>query len=122
MTLHRCCGIRSLLFLLLLSEVAVANPKNKTFDAPVDEVFKAAKKAAAGHRILIPQDEGLKNLTDSGEEIKSFQSAISLPGVTLRVIEEISVEPVPEGTSKFGSVFSQGSGINSLRAIRQLSA
>jgi hypothetical protein len=93
--------IACLMSLLLLSEVALAaNPATKTFGTSVDEVFKAAKKAAAGHRILIPQDEGLKNLTDSGEEIKSFQFAASLLGVTFRVIEEISIEPLPDGTTK----------------------
>ncbi len=94
-----------LMSFLLLSEAALANPKNRTVDAPVDDVFKAAKKAAAGHRILIPQDEGLKNLTDSGEEIKSFQFATSLPGVTFRVIQEISVEPLPDGTTKLEVFF-----------------
>jgi hypothetical protein len=79
---------------------AAANPKSKTFDTPVDDVFKAAKKAAVGHRILIPQDEGLKDLTDSGEEIKSFRFATALPGVTFPVIAEISIEPLPDGTTK----------------------
>jgi hypothetical protein len=99
-----------LMSFLLLSEMALANPKNKTFDAPVDEVLKAAEKAAAGHRILIPQDEGLKNLTDSGEEIKSFQFATSLPGVTFRVIEEIGVEPLADGTSKLEVFFHKDRG------------
>ena len=89
MTLLRRCGMCSLL--ILSASLVFANPKNTTFNAPVDDVFKAAQKAAAGHRILVPQDEGLKNLTDSGEEIKSFQFATTLPGVTFRVIEEISV-------------------------------
>jgi hypothetical protein len=91
----------SLLTLLLLSaSLAFANPTSATFKAAPDDVFKAAKKAAAGHRIIIPQDEGLKNLTDSGEEIKSFTFATFLPGIKFRVLEEISVEPLPDGTSK----------------------
>lgn len=96
----------SLLTVLLLSaSLAFANPKSRTLNATPDDVFKAAKKAAAGHHILIPQDEGLKNLTDSGEEIKSFRFATSLPGVTFRVIEEISVEPLSGGTSKLEVFF-----------------
>lgn len=86
--------------LLLSATVAFANPKSTTFNASVDDVFRAAKKAAAGHRILIPQDKGLKDLTDSGQEIQSFQFATTLPGVTFRVIAEISVEPQPDGTTK----------------------
>lgn len=86
------------------------NPKEKAFDAPADDVFKAAKTAAAGHRILIPQDEGLKTLTDSGEEIKTFKFAVSLPGLTLRVIEEISVEPLPDGTSTLKVFFHKDRG------------
>jgi len=76
----------------------------------VDDVFKAAQKAAAGHRILIPQDEGLKNLTDSGEEIESFQFATTLPSVTFRVVEEISVEPLPDGTTKLEIFFHKDRG------------
>jgi hypothetical protein len=98
---YKMCG-----FLVLLSAtLAFANPKSTTFNATVDEVFKAAQKAAAGHRIIPPKDEGLKNLTDSGEEIKSFTFATSLPGVTFRVIEEISVEPLPDGTTKLEVFF-----------------
>ena len=95
---------------LLLSAVAFANPKSTTFNATVDDVFKAAQKAAAGHRIVISQDEGLKNLTDSGEEIKSFQFATTLPGVTFHVIEEISVEPLPDGTTKLEVFFHKDRG------------
>jgi hypothetical protein len=105
MTLLRVCFI-----FLLLSAVALANPKSTTINATVDDVFKAAEKAAAGHRILIPQDEGLKNLTDSGEEIKSFQFATTLPGVTFRVIEEITVEPLPDGTTKLEVFFHKDRG------------
>ncbi len=106
MTLLRFCGVP-----LLLSAVALAaNPKSTTLSASVDDVFKAAQKAAAPHRILIPQDEGLKNLTDSGEEIKSFQFAATLPGVTFRVIEEISVEPLPDGTTKLEVFFHKDRG------------
>lgn len=94
-----------LTFLLLSASLAFANPKSTTFKATPDDVFKAAKKAAAGHRIIIPQDEGLKNLTDSGEEIKSFTFTTSLPGITFRVLEDISVEPLPDGTSKLEVVF-----------------
>jgi hypothetical protein len=90
---------------LLLSQIAVANPNSRAFTASADDVFRAAKKAAAGHRILIPQDEGLKDLTDSGQEIQSFQFATTLPGVTFRVIAEISVEPQPDGTTKLGIFF-----------------
>lgn len=79
MTLLRVC----LVFLFLLA-VVFANPKSTTINAPVDDVFKAAKKAAAGHRIVIPQDEGLKDLTDSGQEIQSFQFTTTLPSVTFR--------------------------------------
>jgi hypothetical protein len=64
--------LRVSLVFLLLSAVAFANPKSTTFNASTDDVFKAALKAAAGHRIVIPQDNGLKDLTDSGEEVKSF--------------------------------------------------
>jgi hypothetical protein len=88
----------------------VANPKEKAFDAPVDHVFNAAKRAAAGHRIFVSQDEGLKTLTDSGEEIKSFQFALSLPGVTFRVIEAISAEPLPDGTSTLKVFFHKDRG------------
>lgn len=95
---------------LLLSVSALANPKSTTFNASVDDVFKAAQKAATGHRIVIPQDEGLKNLTDSGEEIKSFQFATTLSGVTFRVIEEISVEPLPDGTTKLEVFFHRDRG------------
>jgi hypothetical protein len=105
MTLLRVCFV-----VLLLSAVALANPKSTTINATVDDVFKAAEKAAAGHRILIPQDEGLKNLTDSGEEIKSFQFATTLPGVTFRVIEEITVEPLPDGTTKLEVFFHKDRG------------
>lgn len=105
MTLLRVCFV-----FLLLSAVAVANPKSTTFTASADDVFKAAQKAAAGHRIVVPQDEGLKNLTDSGEEIKSFQFATTLPGVTFRVIEEITVEPLPDGTTKLEVFFRKDRG------------
>jgi hypothetical protein len=105
MTLLRVCFV-----FLLLSAVALANPKSTTINATVDDVFKAAEKAAAGHRILLPQDEGLKNLTDSGEEIKSFQFATTLPGVTFRVIEEITVEPLPDGTTKLEVFFHKDRG------------
>ncbi len=105
MTLLRVCFV-----VLLLSAVALANPKSTTINATVDDVFKAAEKAAAGHRISIPQDEGLKNLTDSGEEIKSFQFATTLPGVTFRVIEEITVEPLPDGTTKLEVFFHKDRG------------
>jgi hypothetical protein len=105
MTLLRGCFV-----FLLLSAVALANPKSTTINATVDDVFKAAQKAAAGHRILIPQDEGLKNLTDSGEEIKSFQFATTLPGVTFRVIEEITVEPLPDGSTKLEVFFHKDRG------------
>jgi hypothetical protein len=105
MTLLRVCFV-----FLLLSAVALANPKSTTINATVDDVFKAAEKAAAGHRISIPQDEGLKNLTDSGEEIKSFQFATTLPGVTFRVIEEITVEPLPDGTTKLEVFFHKDRG------------
>lgn len=105
MTLLRVCFV-----FLLLSAVALANPKSTTINAPVDDVFKAAQKAAVGHRIVIPQDEGLKNLTDSGEEIRSFQFATTLPGVTFRVIEEISVEPLPDGTTKLEVFFHKDRG------------
>lgn len=100
MTLPRVCAV-----LLLLTAAAFANPKSTTINAPVDDVFKAAQKAAAGHRLIPPKDEGLKNLTDSGEEIKSFTFATSLPGVAFRVIEEISVEPLPDGTTKLEVFF-----------------
>ena len=51
----------SLPVLVLLSAVPVfANPKSRTFNAPADDLFRAAQKAGAGHRIVIPQDEGLK--------------------------------------------------------------
>ena len=105
MTLLRVCFV-----VLLLSAVALANPKSTTINATVDDVFKAAGKAAAGHRILIPPDEGLKNLTDSGEEIKSFQFATTLPGVTFRVIEEITVEPLPDGTTQLEVFFHKDRG------------
>ena len=105
MTLPSLCFI-----FLLLSAVAFANPKSTTINAPADDVFKAAQKAAAGHRIVVSQDEGLKNLTDSGEEIKSFQFATTLPGVTFRVIEEISVEPQPEGSCKVEVFFHKDRG------------
>jgi hypothetical protein len=97
--------LRVSLVFLLLSAVAFANPKSITFNASSDDVFKAAQKAAAGRRIIPPKDEGLKNLTDSGEEIKSFTFATSLPGVTFRVVEEISVEPLPDGTTKLEVFF-----------------
>jgi hypothetical protein len=103
MTLLRRCGMCSLL--ILSASLVFANPKSTTFNAPVDDVFKAAQKAAAGHRLIPPKDEGLKNLTDSGEEIKSFTFATSLPGVAFRVIEEISVEPLPDGTTKLEVFF-----------------
>jgi hypothetical protein len=108
MTLLRRCGMCSLL--ILSASLVFANPKSTTFNAPVDDVFKAAQKAAAGHRILVPQDEGLKNLTDSGEEIKSFQFATTLPGVNVRVIEEITVEPLPDGTTKLEVFFHRDRG------------
>jgi hypothetical protein len=91
--------------LILSASLVFANPKSTTFNAPVDDVFRAAQKAAAGHRLIPPKDEGLKNLTDSGEEIKSFTFATSLPGVAFRVIEEISVEPLPDGTTKLEVFF-----------------
>ena len=97
------------LLILLSASLAFANPKSTTFNAPED-VFKAAQKAAAGHRIVIPQDEGLKNLTDSGEEIKSFQFTTSLLGVAFRVIEEISVEPQSDGSSKLEGFFDKDRG------------
>jgi hypothetical protein len=101
----------SLLTLLLLStNLAFANPKSTTINAPPDDVFKAAKKATAGHHIFVTQDEGLKNLTDSGQEIKSFRFVTSLPGVTFRVIEEISVEPLSGGTSKLEVFFYKDTG------------
>lgn len=93
------------LLILLSASLAFANPKSITFNASSDDVFKAAQKAAAGRRIIPPKDEGLKNLTDSGEEIKSFTFATSLPGVTFRVVEEISVEPLPDGTTKLEVFF-----------------
>jgi hypothetical protein len=105
MTLLRVCFV-----FLLFSAVALANPKSTTINASVDDVFKTAQKAAAGHRIVIPQDEGLKNVTDSGEEIKSFQFATTLPGVTFRVIEEISIEPLPNGTTKLEVFFHKDRG------------
>jgi hypothetical protein len=108
MTLLRRCGMCSLL--IFSASLVFANPKSTTFNAPVDDVFKAAQKAAAGHRILVPQDEGLKNLTDSGEEIKSFQFATTLAGVTFRVIEEITVEPLPDGTTKLEVFFHRDRG------------
>lgn len=101
--LLRCSGIA--LVFLLPAVVAYANPNSRAFNASADDVFRAAKKAAAGHRILIPQDEGLKDLTDSGQEIQSFEFATTLPGVTFRVIAEISVEPQPDGTTKLGVFF-----------------
>jgi hypothetical protein len=52
----------------------------------------------------------LKNLTDSGQEIKSFQFAKTLPGVTFHVIEEISVEPLPDGTTKLEVFFHKDRG------------
>lgn len=97
-------------FVLLYANLVFANPHSKTLNASVDDVFKAAQKAAAGHRILILQDEGLKNLTDSGEEIKSFQFATTLPGVTFRVIEEVSVEPLPDGSTKLEIFFHRDRG------------
>jgi hypothetical protein len=103
MTLLRSCAMCSLL--ILSASLVFANPKSTTFNAPVDDVFRAAQKAAAGHRLIPPKDEGLKNLTDSGEEIKSFTFATSLPGVAFRVIEEISVEPLPDGTTKLEVFF-----------------
>jgi hypothetical protein len=96
--------------LFLLSQVAVANPSSRTFNAPPEDALKAAKKAAAGHRIVIPQDEGLKTLTDSGQEIQTFQFTTSLPGVAFRVIEEISIEPQPDGTSKLEVFFHKDRG------------
>jgi hypothetical protein len=93
------------LLILLSASLAFANPKSITFNASSDDVFKAAQKAAAGRRIIPPKDEGLKNLTDSGEEIKSFTFATSLPGVTFRVVEEISVEPLTDGTTKLEVFF-----------------
>lgn len=106
MTFRRRWEMYGLLILLLLSvSLAFANPKSTTFNASPDDVFKAAKKAAAGHHIVIPKDEGLKTLTDSGEEVRSFQFTTSLPGVTFRVIEEISVEPLPDGTTKLEVMF-----------------
>jgi len=108
MTLFRRYGMVSVC--LLLSSAAFSNPKSTTLSASVDDVFKAAQKAAAGHRILIPQDEGLKNLTDSGEEIKSFQFATTLPGVTFRVVEEITVEPLPDGSTKLEVFFHRDRG------------
>jgi hypothetical protein len=110
MTLLRRHGVVSVCLLCLLSTLAFANPKSTTFEASVDDVFKAAQKAAAGHRIVIPQDEGLKNLNDAGEEIKSFQFATTLAGITFRVIEEISVEPSPDGTTKLEVFFHRDRG------------
>lgn len=97
--------LRVSLVLLLLSAVAFANPKSTTFNASTDDVFKAALKAAAGHRIVIPQDNGLKDLTDSGEEIKSFQFATPFPNITFRVTEQIKVEPQTHGSTKLEVFF-----------------
>jgi hypothetical protein len=108
--LRRCRMYCLPVFILLCASVVFANPHSRTFTDPVDDVFKAAQKAATGHRIVIPQDEGLKNLTDSGEEIKSFQFATTLPGVTFRVIEEISVEPLPDGSTKLEVFFHRDRG------------
>lgn len=104
LSLRRAGGTCLVLF-VLLCQTAVANPNNKTFTTSADDVFRAAKKAAAGHRILISEDEGLKDLTDSGQEIQSFQFVTTLPGITFRVIAEISVEPQPDGTTKLGMFF-----------------
>lgn len=98
--MNRRRGLGILLIVLLFASLTLANPRNMKFNATADEVFKAAKKAAAGHRIVFEQDDGLKTLTESGEEVQSFKFATSLPGVTFRVIEVISVEPLPEGASK----------------------
>jgi hypothetical protein len=87
------------------SPSSTVNPKSTIFNAAPDKVLDAAMKAAVGHHIVIPQDEGLKNLTEAGEEIKSFKFATSLPGVTFRVIEDISVEPLADGTSKLEVFF-----------------
>ena len=46
MTLLRRCGMCSLL--ILSASLVFANPKSTTFNAPVDDVFRAAQKAAAG--------------------------------------------------------------------------
>jgi hypothetical protein len=97
--------LRVSLVFLLLSAVAFANPKSTTFSASTDDVFKAALKAAAGHRIAIPQDNGLKDLTDSGEEIKSFQFATTFPNITFRVTEQIKVEPQADGSTKLEVFF-----------------
>src|SRR5580658_10199686 len=97
--------LRVSLVFLLLSAVAFANPKSTTFNASTDDVFKAALKAAAGHRIVIPQDNGLKDLTDSGEEIKSFQFATPFPNITFRVTEQIKVEPQTDGSTKLEVFF-----------------
>lgn len=77
---------------------ALTNPKSFTFSASVEEVFKASQRAATGHRIVVQQDEGLKDLNDAEEEIRTFRFSTSLQGVAFSVIEEISVEPVPSGT------------------------
>jgi hypothetical protein len=97
-------------FLALFTGVASGNPNSRLFNLPADDVFQAAQKAAAGHRIVIPQDEGLKNLTDSGEEIKTFQFVTMLAGVTFRVTEEISVEPQPNGNCKVEVFFHKDRG------------
>jgi hypothetical protein len=97
--------LRVSLVFLLLSAVAFANPKSTTFNASTDDVFKAALKAAAGHRIVIPRDNGLKDLTDSGEEIKSFQFATPFPNITFRVTEQIKVEPQTDGSTKLEVFF-----------------
>jgi hypothetical protein len=107
------CALCSLPTLILLSiTLAFANPKSMVLQAPPAAVFKAAQKAAAGHKIVIPQDEGLEQLNEAGEEIKSFKFATSLAGVTFRVIENISVEPLPDGTSKLEVWFYKDRGSN----------
>jgi hypothetical protein len=109
MTLLRRCDVCGPLILLSAS-LAFANPKSTTLNAPAEDVFKAAQKAAAGHRITLPKDEGLKTLADSGAEIKSFVFTTSMQGVAFRVIEEISVEPLPDGTSKLEVFFHKDRG------------
>jgi hypothetical protein len=92
--------LRLLLVVTLCSAQTFANPKSKTFNSPANRVYKAALKAAAGNRLVIDRDEGIKPRNDAGEEIKQFSFFTSLPNIAFRVIADVRVQSLPDGTSK----------------------
>jgi hypothetical protein len=88
------------------------NPRSKDFDAPSRLLFGAALRAAAGHRIIRAEDEGLKPLDEKGQEILSFSFPTTIRGYTHGVLADVEVASIGSDSAKLTIFYHKQGGTN----------